>query len=114
MSKIRPGIVLPDKYKELAIANRISLKTVYHRIKRGWEIEKAVTTPPSNRGESSRKNGRVHGSIRAGDRPKGSPITFTMYQDSQDLFNEAVNKSGLSRSGFVANVVEQYLRSISN
>jgi hypothetical protein len=68
MSKIRPGIVLPDKYKELAIANRISLKTVYHRIKRGWPVDKAVTTPPSNRGESSRKNGRVHGSIRAGDR----------------------------------------------
>ncbi len=109
MSELRPGHILPDEYKEKAIANGINIKTVYQRIKRGWEIDKAVTTPPSKTGTSAIYNKRVHGSITAGDRPKGSPITFTMYKDLEDLFNDALKESKLTRSDFVANAVEQYL-----
>jgi hypothetical protein len=108
MSERKHGVVLPDEYRELAIANGISIKTVYARIKRGWEVNKAVTVLPTKI-TSAHTNKREEGWIVSGNRAKGSPITFTMYKDSEDLFNEAVNESGLSRSDFVANAVEQYL-----
>jgi hypothetical protein len=108
MSERKHGVILPDEYRELAIANKISIKTVYARIKRGWPVDKAVTSQPQKK-TCAHINNRQDGWIMAGNRRKGSPITFTMYEDSEDLFNEALKESKLTRSDFVANAVEQYL-----
>ena len=98
---------LPEEYKEKAIANGISLQTVYQRLQRGWELEKAVTTV------SHRKNlyRSEDGTIISGDRPKTTKTyAFCAYQDNQELLEKAIEQSGKSQSVFFADIIDSWLK----
>ena len=109
MVKRKTGKIFPEHYKQQAIANNISIQTVYSRLERGWDLEKAVNTPPVRKTyihEAKREDGWIVPS----DRPRlKKTMGVNLYQDLEPLFNEALEESGLSRSDFVANAVEQYL-----
>ncbi len=109
MVKRKTSKVFPDDYKEKAIANNISVNTVYSRLERGWDLDKAVTTPPIRKTyihEAKREDGWVIPS----DRPRlKKSMSVSLYQDLEPLFNEALADSGLSCSEFIANAIEQYL-----
>ena len=104
----KKGKKLPPEYQEIAIANGLSLSTVYDRLNRGWDLDKAVNTPPTRKTYASSSE-RIDGSIKATDRPRGRTITFSTYKDIEPLLNDAIKESGKSKSQFIADAVEQYL-----
>ena len=103
------GVKLPEEYKQKAIANNLSLQTVYGRINRGWDLEKAVTTPPKLKTAAYYNQRDSEGNIKSGKRPKGKNRTFTAYADMDQLLDDAIADSGLSSSDFLAIAVEDYL-----
>jgi hypothetical protein len=109
MSIRKSSKIFPDQYKERAIANGISIQTVYARLQRGWDLEKAVTEKPGTN-TYAHKAHREDGWITASERPRLKQCFSTsIYQDLEPTFNKALEESGLSRSEFIANAVEQYL-----
>jgi hypothetical protein len=105
---------LPLEYKEKAIANGINLATVYKRIQRGWELERAVTEKAKPAPRHVFENKRIDGMLMAGDRPKGKKRGYAFYQDSEEELEKAIRESGLSTSEFTAYAVEQSLPSVVN
>lgn len=110
MSNRKRGTILPDELKEKAIANGLSLNTVYSRIKRGWDKLEAVTIPPTQT-TCTHNLDRDQGWL-VSDRPRGSSISFSIYKDIEDEFNTALSESGLTKSEFVATAIEQYLQKL--
>lgn len=105
----KTAILLPEEYKEKAIANKISIQTVYQRLKRGWDLERAVTEPPKTPQHLS-KLSRDEGMIRSGNRPKGSKTYgFVYYKDREKQLDQAIAESGLSVSDFMSKIVDDYL-----
>ena len=102
------GKKLPPEYHDKAIENKIPLSTVYNRLNRGWDLEKAVTTLPTRKTYASTEN-REEGVMIPSDRPRGKSITFNPYQEYEHLLNNAIAESGKSRSEFIADVLEYYL-----
>jgi hypothetical protein len=106
----KTAVLLPEKYKKIALANNISIQTVYGRLRRGWDVEKAVKVPPDKSKGKSADVPRKEGAIMPSDRPRCSkPISFYFYQDLEKILESAVKSSGLSRSEFISQVVEEYL-----
>jgi hypothetical protein len=99
---------LPEEYRQKAIENDLSLTTVYARIKRGWDLDEAVTKPASK--IYATNNERIEGEIQKSDRPRSDLFSVRIYQDNEDLFQEAIKKSGKSKSQFVADAVDYYLK----
>jgi len=105
----KQGSKLPDKFKEIAINNGLSIATVYARLKRGWDLDKSVNTPP--------KSSPIHnlprddeGNLLPRDRPKTHrSYSFNIYEDLQEAFDKAVLESGKSKSDFVNDAIEFYL-----
>lgn len=110
MSKRKRGTILPDDLKEKAIANGLALTTVYARLKRGWDKLEAVTIPPTQ--TSTQDLERDQGWLVSSDRPRGSIFSFAIYKDVEDDFYNALSQSGLTKSEFIANAMEQYLQKI--
>jgi hypothetical protein len=109
------GYKLPEKYKQIAISNGLSLPTVYARIERGWDLERAVSEDPrKNRTPISaeKKLRDEHGNLKSVGRPKGKLISFTPYRDMEDKLQKAINESGQSRSVFLADAIEEYLEKL--
>jgi hypothetical protein len=100
------GKLLPEEYKQKAIENNIPIPTVYGRLERNWDLERAVTELPKNIVKVVRE---PTGEIKASNRPKGDVFSVTLYKDLEPLFNQALEESGQSRSVFVADAIEQYL-----
>ena len=106
----KTAIKLPDEYKERAIANGLSIQTVYARIKRGWDLEKAVTEPPKKTAPHVLQSARLEGMIQSGSRPKSHlSRAFNFYQDSEELLDRAIASSGMIKSDFYCHAIEQYL-----
>ena len=102
--------LLPEEYKQKAIDNGIPLQTVYKRLQRNWELERAVTEKSKTQyiNQSHRSS---EGELMPGDKPKGNKVySFTPYIDSENLLDEAIAKSGKSKSVFLADMVEEYLK----
>lgn len=107
--KRKTSKVIPEEYREIAIANNISLQTVYSRLDRQWDLDKAVSTPPLRKTyihEAKREDGWVV----PRDRPRmKKAMGVYFYQDLEPLFLEALQDSGLSCSEFIAQALEGYL-----
>jgi hypothetical protein len=106
------GYKLPKPYKEKAIDNGISLQTVYCRLERGWDLERAVTEDPrKNRTPiaAAIDSRDEEGNLKSVGRPKGKLISFTPYRDMEDILNQAIEESGKSRSVFIADAMEEYI-----
>lgn len=106
------GYKLPKKYKEKAIENGISLQTVYCRLERGWDLDRAVSEDPrKNRTPiaAAIDSRDEEGNLKSVGRPKGKIISFTPYRDMEDRLKKAIEESGQSRSVFIADAIEEYL-----
>jgi hypothetical protein len=104
------GKKLPEEYKLKAIENGISIQTVYGRLQRGWDLEKAVTKKSTKIPLLTRKNSRTEtGEYKASKRPKGRNIGVTIYKDLEPLLNQAIEESGKTKSEFIGDIVEEYL-----
>ena len=101
---------LPEEYKQRAIDNGISVQTVYGRLQRGWDLEKAVTHKSTKVPLLTRKNSRTEtGEFKSLNRPKSKNIGVTIYKDLEPILNEAVKESGKTKSEFIGDVIEEYL-----
>ena len=105
---------LPEDKKQIALANGISIQTVYARIKRGWSIDRAITeqvksdnTPISAVIGSRQEGGRLKPFAQ---KAKGKVISFTPYRDDEEELAQLITESGESRSVFLAEVIHQWLQ----
>lgn len=99
---------LPDHYKAIAIKNNLSIPTVYARIARGWDRERAVSVPPTQTLNLPRDD---DGNLLPSSRPKSDrSYSFNIYSDLENTFENAVSESGMTRSDFVSNAIEYYLK----
>jgi hypothetical protein len=97
--------LLPEKYKQKAIENNIPIQTVYYRLNKNWDIEKAVTQKPKQTIKRHRdKEGQI-----ISERPKSHLYSFTFYDDKQELLDKAIEESGKTKSQFIADILEEYL-----
>jgi hypothetical protein len=55
---------IPEEFYEIAKSNGISPTTLYNRVEKGWEIEKASSSPPDHKKESQRIKSRFYGVSR--------------------------------------------------
>ena len=100
--------LLPPEYKQRAIDNDISLITVYKRLERGWDLERAVTEK-SKKIYDSKTNKR--GEFESGDRPKSTKThAFTNYEDNEELYQKALSYTGKNSSQFIADLVDSWLK----
>ncbi|WP_373479261.1 hypothetical protein [Geminocystis sp.] len=112
MVKRKTNKIFPNEYREKAIANNIALATVYSRLERGWDLDKAVTTPPIRKTYIHQAK-REDGWVVSSDRPRlKKSMSVSLYEDLEPLFNKALADSGLSCSEFIANAIEQYLKKL--
>ncbi|MBE9169353.1 hypothetical protein IQ238_18105 [Pleurocapsales cyanobacterium LEGE 06147] len=98
-------IVPPEK---LAIAeeNGIPTVTVYKRLQRGWDLEKAIT-------KSTREVHRQRNDAgEFADSGKGQIWRFSMPAEWDSKLEKAIADSGLSQYDFLANVVINKLKRI--
>jgi hypothetical protein len=104
---------LPEEYKVIAQNNGISLQTVYGRLQRGWDLDKAVNKIPSANYAFVKSLPRDEGTIAIGERKKTSrSYSFNWYEDLEEVLESAVLKSGLTRSDFICTAVEYYLNNV--
>ena len=96
--------LLPEEYKQKAIANNIPLQTVYYRIEKNWDLERAVTQPPRKISRKRREDGEI-----TTDRAKSHQHSFNFYDDKQELFDRAWKESGKTKSEFISDIVEDWL-----
>lgn len=97
-----PTLTLKDK--ETARLNGIPISTAYRRIQTGMSVQEAITKPSRKVSITTRKpNGDI-----STDRKK-SPVSFSYYQDRMTELEEAVKNSGVTKSQFIASIVDQYL-----
>ena len=105
------GVILDEEHKQKAIANNLSLQTVYARLKRGWDVERAVTEKP--------KQTTVHdlprsetGELLPHELPKGKQRSIRLYKHMDDDIDEAIASSGMTQSDFVSMAVEQFYKKL--
>ena len=79
----------------IAKANQIPEVTVYKRIQRGWDIEKAISTLPKKQ-PRGRKGGKFAGE------GKGKPRSFRMPANWDKEMDRAIAESGLTESEWIA------------
>ncbi len=96
--------LLPPEKVAIAERNNIPLTTVYKRLKRGWDLEKAITQPPR---ESNRKRSEEGEFIGSG---KGKPRCFTLPLEWDEKLEKAIADSELNQSEWVAQVVMNKLK----
>ncbi len=104
----KTGKLLPEEYKQKAIDNDLNLQTVYRRLERGWDIERAVTEKAKNTTYNYKRT--EDGSITT-DRPKSEKTrAFINYADNEELYQKALDFTGKTSSQFVADLVDQWLK----
>ncbi len=86
---------ITKKQWAIAKANQVPRTTVYKRIQRGWDVEKAVGTPPKEQ-VRHKEGGRFAG------KTKGKPRSFRMPVDWDEKMDEAITESGLSEGEWIA------------
>ena len=103
------GSVLPDDKKEIAIANGIPLTTVYRRLKRDWDMERAITQPP-RKSHIHKLQRRKEGAFKS-DRLKSKEMhAFFNYAENEKAFMNMVNESGKNVSNFIADLIDKEVK----
>ena len=98
MSKF--AIVLTEESKAIATENGVPHSTVYARLKRGWDLEKAVTEKPRAFSYYGRDE---HGSNIGKGLGKSRSIRFD--QELDEAIDAAIAESGKTQSEFLADLV---------
>jgi hypothetical protein len=92
---------ITDKDKETAENNQIPLSTVYARLKRGWEVDRAVTESPR---PTASRDRNANGEILT-DVPKGKGRFFQVPAEREEELDEAIAASGLSGAQWYADAI---------
>jgi hypothetical protein len=84
-------VVPPDKIA-IAEKNGILTNTLYARLNRGWDIEKAISTPPKKQPHLAKMKRNEEGEIVT-DREKGKARGVRFPKEKDDLIDEAIANS---------------------
>ena len=105
------GILLSEENKHRAKENGLSLQTVYGRLKRGWEVERAITEPPQSTNFHNLPRSPT-GEVTRGEHKKGRlrSIRFWDYMDEE--IDKAIAASGMNQSDWVTMAVEEYYQKL--
>lgn len=101
----RESKLLTDEQKTIAEENEIPLVTVYKRLDRGWDVEKAITKPTRKPKNVKREDGLF---VDAG---RGERRYFSLPVKWEDDFRKAIAQSELSESEWIEQVIIDKLKS---
>ena len=99
---------ITKKQWAIASCNQVPRTTVYKRIQRGWDVERAVRTPPVEQVRLREKGGKFTG------KTKGKPRSFRMPVDWDEKMDSAIAESGLSEGEWIAIALVNELKRSSN
>jgi hypothetical protein len=104
------GFILSTEDKEKAIAAGLSLQTVYARIKRGWDVEKAITVAPMATPLTELERTATGELLPKDSLPVGRPRTIYLNLIYDEYLDKEIEQSGLGQSRFIAKIIEDYLK----
>ena len=100
----RVSKLLTDEQLAIAESNEIPKVTVYKRLDRGWDIEKAITKPTRKVGNTKRKDGLFVDAGRAKAR------FFSLPQEWDDKLKDAIAESGMSENEWLEKTIIEKLK----
>lgn len=101
----RESKLLTDEQLATAEENQIPKVTVYKRLDRGWDVEKAITKPTRKPKNVKREDGLF---VDAG---RGERRYFSLPVKWEDNLEKAIANSGLSESEWIEQVIIEKLKS---
>lgn len=102
------GKILSKEEAAIAVSNGLPLPTVYKRLQRGWEVERAITTPPKE--VPGRPLNRENGEFSSSDEPKGKQRSIRLSAEWDEIADKAIADSGLTQSEWIGMAVVEYLK----
>ena len=102
----RSSKLLTEEQLAIAKKNGIPKVTVYKRLERGWDLEKAITKPTRQPGNVQRKDGLFVDAGRAETR------FFSLPQEWDEKLKQAIAESGISEKEWIENTIINKLKSI--
>lgn len=103
----RVSYKVSEEDKAIAAGNGIPLSTLYARIRSGWEIERAISTP-SGKNRSSKVDRDENGEVIAQN--LGKQRIFRLPDFLDEKMDQLIEKSGLSGSEYVRDVIVRHLK----
>ncbi|MDY6901034.1 MAG: hypothetical protein SWZ49_23575 [Cyanobacteriota bacterium] len=100
----RASKLLTDEQKAIAEENGIPLVTVYKRLDRDWDVEKAITKPTRKPGNVKRKDGLFVDAGRAKARFFSLPVEW------DEKLTQAIAESELSESEWIEQTIIDKLK----
>ena len=100
----RESKLLTDEQLAIAESNEIPKVTVYKRLDRGWDIEKAITKPTRKVGNTKRKDGLF---VDAG---RGETRFFSLPQEWDDKLKDAIADSELNEKEWIERAIIEKLK----
>ena len=100
----RVSKLLTEEQLAIAEENEIPKVTVYKRLDRGWDVEKAITKPTRKVGNKKREDGLFVDAGRAKAR------FFSLPQEWDDKLTEVIAESGMSDSKWLEQLVINKLK----
>lgn len=100
----RVSKLLTDEQIAIAEENGIPKVTVYKRLDRGWDVEKAITKPTRKPGNVKRKDGLFVDAGRAKAR------FFSLPQEWDDKLKIAIAESGMSENEWLEQTIIEKLK----
>lgn len=101
----RTSKLLTDEQLAIAEKNGIPKVTVYKRLDRGWDVEKAITKPTRKAGNTKRKDGLF---VDAG---RGESRFFSLPQEWDEKLKQAIADSGVSEKEWIEQTIINKLKS---
>ena len=103
----RVSKLLTEAQKAIAEHNNIPVVTVYKRLDRGWDVEKAITKPTRKPRNIKRKDGLF---VNAG---RGKSRHFSVAVEWERDLDQAIADSGISESEWIEKIIIDRLKSES-
>ncbi len=100
----RTSKLLTDEQIAIAQKNGIPKVTVYKRLDRGWDVEKAITKPTRKPGNVKRKDGLFVDAGRAESR------FFSLPQEWDEKLTQAIADSEMSEKEWIENTIINKLK----
>jgi hypothetical protein len=100
------GKILSAEQKQTALNNGLKLVTVYDRLNRGWDIERAIVEPPKRKYVPKRE---LTGEIKS--EGKGKIRSFRVPIELDEEVDRLIEESGLSASEWAGKAIAEYLQS---
>ena len=100
----RVSKLLTDEQLAIAEKNGIPKVTVYKRLDRGWDVEKAITKPTRKPGNVKRKDGLF---VDAG---RGESRFFSLPVEWDEKFKQAIADSELSEKEWIEQTIIDKLK----